>query len=188
MKQTTLVDGGIVESGFAERVIEMSGVDINRCYQCLTCTLSCPLSFTMDYLPHQLLRMIQFGAETEVLRSSTIWLCASCETCATRCPNEIDIPGLMDALRQLAIRESVSGKEPAVRTFHQIFMKGIRQRGRLYELGMLIELKLRLNDLFSDLGLGLRMLLKNKLSIVPKRLKRHKEIAEIFRKSGEGLA
>ena len=174
------------EATFARQVKERSGVKFDRCYQCLTCALSCPVFFAFDYLPNQIIRMIQLGAKSEVLQSSTIWLCASCETCVTRCPYEIDIPRLMDNLRQIAIEEKVSGKETAIPTFHQIFLRSIRQWGKQYELGMLLELKLRVRDLFSDLGLGIRMLCKAKLSLLPGTVKARREIRNIFKKSAEG--
>jgi heterodisulfide reductase subunit C len=62
----------------------------------------------MDYLPNQIIRMIQLGMEEQVLSSRTIWLCSSCLTCSTRCPREIDIAEIMDCLRRLAYKKKVS--------------------------------------------------------------------------------
>jgi len=186
MKYISPSGSEVKESTFARRVKELSGVDFNRCYQCLTCTLSCPVIFAMDYFPNQIVRMIQLGAKSDVLQSTTIWLCASCETCVTRCPNEIDIPRLMDTLRQMALQEKVHGKETTVPIFHQIFLKSIRQMGKQYELGMLLELKLRVRDFFGDIGMGIKMLRKGKLSLLPGRIKGYREIQTIFRKSKEG--
>ena len=185
MKYVSPSGSEVRESIFAGQVEELSGVNINRCYQCLTCTLSCPVLFAMDYLPNQILRMIQLGARSEVLQSSTIWLCASCETCVTRCPNEIDIPRLMDALRQMSLEEKVSGKETVIPAFHKIFLRSIRQWGKQYELGMLLELKFRVRDFFSDFGMGIKMLRKGKLSLLPGRVRGYKEIEAFFKKSGE---
>jgi len=174
------------EPAFAGLVRERSGVNFNRCYQCLTCTLGCPAFFTMDYLPHQIIRMVQLGAKSEVLRSTAIWRCASCETCVTRCPHGIDITRLMDTLRQMAIQENVPGREPAMSTFHRIFLKGIRQWGRQYELGMLLAFKFRIRDFLGDTGLGIKMLQKRKLSLLPKRIKGYREIEAAFRQAGRG--
>jgi heterodisulfide reductase subunit C len=186
MKYVSLPDREVADSAFAEQVSEQSGVNVNRCYQCLTCTLSCPSVFAMDYFPHQLVRLVQLGAKAEVLRSATIWVCASCETCVTRCPNEIDIPRLMDTLRQMAMRENISGKEKTAPVYHRAFLKSVRQLGKPYELGMLIELKLKTRDFFSDLGMGIKMLRKGKLSLLPGRIKGHKEIGDIFQRSEKG--
>ena len=183
MKHVSLSGSKVTESAFAEQVREQSGVDINRCYQCLTCTLSCPSAFAMDYSPNQLIRLIQLGARQEVLQSSTIWLCASCETCVTRCPNEIDIPRLMDTLRQMAVREHVLGRETTAPVLNRIFLKGVERWGKPYELGMLIELKLRVRDFFSDLDMGLKMLRRGKFSLLPRRIRGYREISDIFRRS-----
>ena len=184
MKYVSPSGGKVVEAAFSGQVKERSGVDFNRCYQCLTCTLSCPVVFAMDYLPNQIVRMIQLGAKSEVLQSATIWVCASCETCTTRCPNEIDIPRLMDTLHRISLQENISRRETTVPIFHQIFLRNIRRWGKQYELGMLLELKLRVRDFFSDIGLGMKMLLKGKLSLLPGGFRGDKEIKAIFRRSG----
>lgn len=125
------------------------------------------------------------GAKDEVLRSSTIWLCASCETCVTRCPNEVDIPRLMDTLRQMALADGVASREATAPILNTIFLKGVARWGKPYELGMLIELKLRVRDFFSDLDMGILMLRKGKLGLLPGKIKGRREMSNIFRKSKE---
>jgi heterodisulfide reductase subunit C len=105
---------------FLEQVNEkIDGVPLQRCYHCRKCTAGCPLAFAMEYNPNKVIRMIQMDRKKEVLGSSTIWLCASCETCITRCPNEVDIARMMDALRQMAIESGVGAKEKNVLKFHE---------------------------------------------------------------------
>ncbi len=58
----------------------------------------------MDLLPSQVIRLVQLGLE-EALTSETIWLCASCLTCLSRCPRGVDLPRIMEALRQLVLRK-----------------------------------------------------------------------------------
>jgi heterodisulfide reductase subunit C len=167
---------------FARLIKEQSGVDFDRCYQCLTCTLGCPFAVTMDYLPHQVVRLLQMGAKEELLHSRTIWRCASCETCLTRCPNEINLPRLMDTLRQMALEANVPPGDRGVPAFHRSFLGSVRQWGRQYELGMLLSFKIRVRDLFSDLGLGIKMLQKRKLGLLPGQNKARREVKAIFRK------
>lgn len=154
------------DSIFVKTILDQSGTDINRCYQCKTCSLSCPFVSIMDYLPHQLIRKIQLGAVQEVLESKAIWYCASCETCYTRCPNQIDIPRLMDTLRIMALQSGFKAGDEKIPVFHRLFLSGIKRWGRQYELGMLLAYKLKAKDL-NDLGLGLKLLLKGKLSLLP---------------------
>lgn len=115
---------------------------IRRCYQCRKCTNGCPLSFAMDLLPHQVIRAVQLGLDDQVLKSKTIWVCAACQACSTRCPNDIDIAGLMDVLRQQCLGRPVEAAEPEVGLFHQAFLDSVRRHGRVFELGMLARYKL----------------------------------------------
>ena len=171
------------DPGFAQQIRGVEGANLDRCYQCLTCSLSCPVNFAMDYLPHRIMRMCQLGLKQWVLNSSTIWICAACETCVTRCPNEVDILRIMDTLRETALREKVVGKESSIPVFHQIFLSGIEQTGRQYELGMILRLKLKFGDFFSDIGLGIKMLLKGKLKLLPSRIKGAREVKSIMQRA-----
>ena len=157
------------DTSFYQTVKAASGANIDRCYQCLTCSLGCPVTFAMDYLPNQLVRMVQLGMKQPTLTSATIWVCVDCEACATRCPNDVAIPQLMDALREMAQREGIRGKEKTVVTFHHAFLGSIKRWGKQYELPMLVELKLKTADFFSDIDLGIKMLLKGKLKLLPPR-------------------
>jgi heterodisulfide reductase subunit C len=58
----------------------------------------------MDWLPNQVIRLVQLGDE-DALKSKTIWLCASCFTCATRCPKGVDLSKVMEALRTILLRK-----------------------------------------------------------------------------------
>ena len=96
-----------VRGPFVRQVEEISGQDLLACNQCGKCSAGCPVVAVMDLLPSQVIRMAQLGME-DVLDSSTIWICASCLTCATRCPKGVDLPRLMEALRQIALRRGVA--------------------------------------------------------------------------------
>jgi heterodisulfide reductase subunit C len=96
-----------VRGHFVRQVEEISGQDLLDCNQCGKCSAGCPVAVTMDILPSQVIRMAQLGME-EVLESKTIWICASCLTCVARCPKGVDLPRLMEALRQIALRKGVA--------------------------------------------------------------------------------
>ena len=95
-----------VRGPFVTSVEEISGQDLLDCNQCGKCSAGCPVVEAMDILPSQVIRMAQLGME-EVLESNTVWICASCLTCVTRCPKGVDLPRLMEALRQISLREGV---------------------------------------------------------------------------------
>jgi len=161
----------------------MAGTSVVRCYQCMTCSLGCPVAFAIDDLPHQIVRMVQLGMAKRALSSSTIWRCAACETCVARCPNGVDVLGVMDALREMALTEKAEIGDPAVTAFNRTFLQNVRALGRQYDLGLILLLKLKTRDLFSDLTLGIRMFLKGKLKLLPHKIEDSKGIKAIFQKA-----
>jgi len=162
---------------------KIDGVPIQRCYHCRKCTAGCPVASYMEYNPNKVVKMIQNGKREEVLNSSTIWLCLSCETCITRCPNQVDIARMMDVLRQMAIESGIGAREKNILKFHESFLSGIKRGGRINEPVMMVQYKLKSGDLFSDMAMGLDMLMKGKLSLLSPRTKDLKLVKDIFEKT-----
>lgn len=96
-----------LHSDFVKKVEEISGQNLISCYQCGKCSAGCPMSFAMDLLPNQVIRLMQLGLKDDIAESNTIWLCASCITCSVRCPRGVDLARVMEALRTIALREKV---------------------------------------------------------------------------------
>jgi heterodisulfide reductase subunit C len=159
-----------------------SGINIQDCYQCQKCSAGCPVAFAMDYKPNQVMQMVSLGMKDRVLSSKTIWVCASCYTCSTRCPNDIDIAKVMDWLRQCALREGVTPAEKEVPLFHAAFLDSIRTHGRVHELGMMARYKMKTGKFFDDFKLGWKMFSKGKLKLLPSGISRKKEIKALFPK------
>lgn len=95
---------GPENASFKARVEELSGENIDLCFQCGACSSGCPLAQEMDLLPSTVIRYAQLGIE-EVLDSKTIWVCSTCFNCEVRCPRGIDIANVMEALRQMVLRK-----------------------------------------------------------------------------------
>ncbi len=139
------------------------------------------MTFQMDYLPSHLIRLVQIGARESVLSSSTIWVCVSCLVCSTRCPKEIEVAGLMDVCRELAIRDGLANKEQRkIQHFHKSFLEVIRTNGRLYEMLLIAKYKLGSLALFQDVEKTPKMLLTGKLKLLPHKVEDTEAIKKIF--------
>ncbi|MDO8567294.1 MAG: 4Fe-4S dicluster domain-containing protein, partial [Dehalococcoidales bacterium] len=139
----------------------------------------------MDIVPHRVMRLLQLGLVDQALSSETIWVCASCQTCTTRCPNDIDIAHVMDTLRKLA-RPTGKAASKNARMFNAEFLSAVKQYGRLYELGMITRFTLRSQGLAGFLkqtGMGLNMVVKGKLKVLPHSLWPDMEVRNVFKQA-----
>ncbi|MCE5199967.1 MAG: 4Fe-4S dicluster domain-containing protein [Armatimonadota bacterium] len=175
--------GGSVDPGFKREIKDTCGEDVMSCYQCGECTAGCPAAFSMDIAPNQIMRMTQLGMKDEVLASSSIWLCAGCETCATRCPRGVALSKVMDSCRQIAVKEGRKVKEPNVLKFHDQFLKEVSRFGRVHELTLMGMYKMRSKRFFDDVILGIPMFLKGKLGLIPSFVKGRGEVRKLIKKS-----
>ena len=89
-----------------KEVEDLCGENLFGCYQCGTCSAGCPYVEDMDLTPDEVIRYIILDRK-EVLNSKTIWLCSACFTCAERCPRDINITKIMEALRQIILRKKI---------------------------------------------------------------------------------
>ncbi len=153
------------------------------CYQCGKCSAGCPVRNYMDEAPNLIVRYIQLGLYDKAVNSSTIWLCAGCLTCTTRCPKNFELAAFMDALREIALKKGIKIKEKAILKFHKAFLKQIKNHGRSYELGLIRDYKLTTGDLMADVDAAPDMLLKGKIGIFPHNIKGKESIKRIFEKT-----
>jgi len=156
-----------IKADLARRIQEELDENVYLCYQCVKCTSGCPVAEFFDWQPNQVMRALQLGQEDIALESQTPWLCASCQTCSTRCPQGLDIAAIMDFLTREALERGYKPQVPEVRIMNEALLREVRLWGRSYELGIMAEMKLRTRDLFSDLDLGARMIRKNKFPFLP---------------------
>ncbi|MDD2901932.1 MAG: 4Fe-4S dicluster domain-containing protein [Syntrophales bacterium] len=164
----------------AAEVKEQSGTDLFRCYQCRSCGNGCPFVQAMDYTPNQVLRLVQFGMRREVLSCKTIWICVGCHTCSSQCPMSIDIASVMDTLRLMAVEEGVAIGKPNIIDFHEEVLRSLEKYGRAHKLGIMLGYKRQTGRWLKDLDVGLKMLAKRKLDLIPSRVRDVKEITELF--------
>ena len=91
---------------FLEKIIELSGEIITLCDQCGTCSGGCPFITEMDVNPSQIMRQVMLG-QKDIMNTKTMWICASCFTCTVRCPRDLDVSKVSEALRQVKLREAI---------------------------------------------------------------------------------
>ncbi len=168
----------------AARLEKEGEVSVADCYQCGKCSAGCPAAEDMDLAPSQVVRLLQTETpkhEERALASMAIWMCIGCETCVTRCPQQVDLPRAMDFLRQESLaRNMANQRADDVVAFHKAFLNSVERAGRLFELGMIGDYKLRTGHFFKDLGVAPTMFCKGKMGLLPHGGANRREVAEMF--------
>lgn len=168
---------------FLEAVGRKSGANVLDCYQCGKCVSTCPVSQYMDFPPREIMQMIKLNLRDEAYMANSHWFCLTCSACSGRCPREIDIPAVMEAVRHLAIEENYvndSKKVKEIRKFHEIFLDMVKRYGRNYELRMMAEFNIRTRNLFKDMHLAPKALAKGKIPLGVKPLKSAQAIKRMY--------
>lgn len=200
-----------LESEFVSEIEGLSGEDISSCNQCGKCSAGCPICKDMDYTPNQIIRLIQLGLREQVLSSNTIWMCASCQTCTTRCPMAVDLARVMDSLRLITHKEDQENTFSAkafvkdlgkrtldgilrtfqmditsnLKVFSKVFLKSIRDYGRLSEMNLIANYNINSGFLFSSMVNAPVFILKGKLALSKGEAKRIAKVRRIFDKVEE---
>jgi heterodisulfide reductase subunit C len=98
-----------LDPNFKYEVAKMpGGENLRYCFTCGTCTASCPVREVNEiYNPRKIIRMIVLGMKDRVLKSDFMWLCTGCYSCQERCPQDVKITDLMNALKNYAVRQGI---------------------------------------------------------------------------------
>ena len=180
---------------FLEKIEAAGPFNASACFQCRKCTNGCPVSFAMDIFPDRVIRLAILGQVAEVLKSRTIWICASCETCSTRCPNSVRIAELMDYFKELAVHAGIRPALPEIAAFYQAFLDNLKLTGRVYEVGLLpaywvksgqVGSMLKSGEMLKSVEQALKLFRKRRLSALPNAGRGRDEIRSILRTSRPG--
>ena len=155
---------------FLSYVQSHTGERITACYQCGKCSAGCPTAYAMDLTPRQVMRAIQLGLKDEVLGSSAIWLCVSCQTCSLRCPREIDIAKVMESMRLLSQAEGRTPGQRNIATLYNSFMQDMLFFGRVYETGLGVLYNMRSMQLLNNMTRLPALYSRGKMKLKPQRV------------------
>lgn len=159
---------------FADEIAAEPGcADLRACIQCGTCSGGCPVSSYMDYAPRRIIAMTRSGFKDEVLRSTTVWLCASCYNCTVECPKQIKITDIMYALKQRAIRDGrYPGRFP-VPVLAREFFNMIKRYGRSHESELLVRMYLKTNPfkMLNQAFFALKLFQRGRMAIFPEKIR-----------------
>lgn len=173
-------------NGLKSIVEEMSGVDLSLCYQCMKCTGGCPVAKLSQSPPAEIIRRLHLGAGNELLESDLVWTCLSCGTCYARCPMEIDIAAVMDALRTLSLKRKAAAPKGNMPLFNRMFLNTVKAFGRTYDLSMIVAYKFGSGKFTADIDKFPAMLKKGKMAIMPPSGTDTHTVKQIFRRTQQG--
>ena len=173
-----------LDRGFGATIAHMAhGEKFYTCIQCGTCSATCPVSHFMDFTPRKIIAMVRAGFKEEVLRSFTIWLCASCHSCTADCPREIKITDVMYALKQLAIKEGIYPKRFPIPVMAQEFYKIVEKQGRNSEGRLMMNIAMRTNPfrLLRYAKVGLKLFRTGRASLHEESIQNKDELKALLR-------
>ena len=179
-----------IQDDFVRKIEEISGQKLLACYQCGKCSAGCPMAGQMDLQPNQLIRLMQMGRLDRAVASEAVWKCVSCMTCTARCPKSVDCAGVMDALREEAVKRGLaSPRRMRTVVFQKTFLENIQRNGRLCEVELIGAFKT--SAFFKDKNIPLlldgamlapALMKRKKFHLRRQRVKDRSVVARIFKK------
>jgi heterodisulfide reductase subunit C len=89
------------------------------------------VAFESSDTPRKIIRFLQQGEVERACQSPFIWFCTSCQACSVRCPQGVDILGVMLQLRRMGVEKGWVGKQ---HWYYRTFASMIEKKGKIDEL------------------------------------------------------
>ena len=93
-----------ISSEISDEIVKDDLELIRSCFQCGTCTGSCPSGRRTALRTRAVIRKALLGID-QVLDDPDIWLCSTCYTCFERCPRAVPVTDIIIKLRNLATQK-----------------------------------------------------------------------------------
>jgi heterodisulfide reductase subunit C len=103
-KDENLMKSDAKDKEFSETIKAAGGDSLEYCFQCGTCTGSCPSGRRTPYRIRQIIRKTNIGLKDEVISDPTLWMCTTCYACQERCPRDIKIVDVVKLARNEAAK------------------------------------------------------------------------------------
>ncbi|MDO8870030.1 MAG: CoB--CoM heterodisulfide reductase subunit C [Methanobacteriaceae archaeon] len=103
-KDENLMKSDAKDKEFSETIKAAGGDSLEYCFQCGTCTGSCPSGRRTPYRVRQIIRKTNIGLKDEVISDPNLWMCTTCYACQERCPRGIKIVDVVKLARNEAAK------------------------------------------------------------------------------------
>jgi len=169
-----------MNSSLQQEIKEACDTDVELCLECGKCTGGCSNAHIFDYTPRKIVQLVKMGAEETLMNMDALWTCVSCQLCVDRCPSQINIPRIMDYMREKAYHQGVKARRSNVQLFHELMLDSIKKTGKVAETPLLIKYNLSTKQYMKDADLGRRMFFKGKLNPFSPRVKDINQVRRLF--------
>jgi heterodisulfide reductase subunit C len=172
-----------LRSSFFQQISNIpGGKSVKKCIQCGSCTGSCPVSYTTDITPREIIALLRAGEMDAILSSRTIWICASCYACTVRCPQGVQVTDILYALRRIAIENKKASRKFPISNLSQSFVSLVNRFGRSYEPGLIMLYFLRTNPLklLGIVPLFIKLLIKGRINLLPRKISTQSNFSRIL--------
>ena len=114
-KMTLLTDKELLNDSnrdpdFTAEFIDAGIETVKHCFQCGTCSGSCPSGRRTPYKVRQIVRKCLLGLKEEVISDDALWMCTTCYTCQERCLRSVKIVEIIKKARNIAAHAGYMAK------------------------------------------------------------------------------
>ncbi len=103
------IDTRDLDTNFKYEISEQEGGEgILKCFACGSCTVRCPeMDVDDEWNARTVIRKALLGLKEEVLSSEFLWVCSSHYRCLEKCPQEVNVKGVMNQIREHRLRDEM---------------------------------------------------------------------------------